>query len=161
MIVSCQTSSLPVAMYALFLANVVDDDDVMEVDVSSMAVKDLLDVEHHFCHDSGSAAGISTKRDDFVWFDESEAAKRVGHIRGPSVGAPGCEGRGPLVYRVEQDGVPYGLIDPEGVGAAAEMNFRVTSCAAVQETRGVRVVSGKFNEPDCFGMREDRRSESK
>ena len=129
--------------------NVVDDDDVMEVDVSSMAVKDLLDVEHHFCHDSGSAAGISTKRDDFVWFDESEAAKKSVHIRGPSVGAPGCEGRGPLVYRVEQDGVPYGLIDPEGVGAAAEMNFRVTSSQLFKK-RGVRVVSGKFNEPDVL-----------
>jgi hypothetical protein len=133
--------------------NVVDEDDVMEVDVTSMAVKGLLDVEHHFCHDSGSAsdsaAGTSTKRDDFVWFDESEAAKKSVHVRGPSVGAPGCEGRGPLVCRVEKNGVPHGLIDPEGVGAAAEMNFRVTSSQLFKK-RGARVVSGKFNEPDVL-----------
>jgi hypothetical protein len=129
--------------------NVVDEDDVMEVDITSMAVKDLLDVEHHFCHDPGSAVGTSTKRDDFVWFDESEAAKKSVHIRGPSVGAPGCEGRGPLACRVEKNGVPHGLIDPEGVGAAAEMNFRVTSSQLFKK-RGARVVSGKFNEPDVL-----------
>jgi hypothetical protein len=42
--------------------------------------------------------------------------------------------------------VPCGLIDPEGAGAAAEMNFRVASSQLFKK-RGVRVVSGKFNEP--------------
>ena len=124
--------------------NMVDDKDAMEIDISAMAVKDLLDVEQYFCHDSGSAAGISTRKEDFVWLDESDKAKRSVNIRGPSVGAPGCEGRGPLVYRIEMGGVPYGLVDPDGVAASAEMNFRVSSSQLFKK-RGVRVVSGKYD----------------
>ena len=129
--------------------NMVEDKDAMEVEISAMAVKDLLDVEHHFCHDSGSAAGISTRKEDFVWLDESDKAKRSVNIRGPSVGAPGCEGRGPLVYRVEMGGVPHGLVDPDGVAASADMNFRVSSSQLFKK-RGVRVVSGKYDEPDVL-----------
>jgi hypothetical protein len=124
--------------------------EVMEVDVTAMeAVNDLLDVDRNVCHDSGSAAGISVQRKDFVWLDESLAAKGSVNIRGPSVGKPGCEGRGPLVYVHDQGGVLYGLVDPEGICASAEMNFRVTS-AQLFKKRGVRVIGGKFNEPDVL-----------
>ena len=124
--------------------------EVMEVDVTTMeAVTDLLDVDRNVCHDSGSAAGISVQKKDFVWLDESAAARGSVNIRGPSVGKPGCEGRGPLVYVHEEGGVPYGLIDPEGVCASAEMNFRVTS-AQLFKKRGVRVIQGKFDEPDVL-----------
>ena len=46
-------------------------------------------------------------------------------------------------------GVPYGLVDPDGVAASAEMNFRVSSSQLFKK-RGVRVVSGKYDEPDVL-----------
>ena len=121
----------------------------MEVVVSEMATSDLLDGDKQMCYDTGAAAGVSTVRGDFVWLDESTQAKQSVNIRGPSVGKPGCEGRGPLVYRREVDGVPYGLIDPEGVYASNEMNFRVSS-AQLQKARGLRIIGGKFKEPDVL-----------
>ena len=121
----------------------------VEVVVSEMATSDLLDGDKQMCYDTGAAAGVSTMRGDFVWLDESTQAKQSVNIRGPSVGKPGCEGRGPLVYRREVDGVPYGLIDPEGVYASNEMNFRVSS-AQLQKARGLRIIGGKFKEPDVL-----------
>jgi len=117
-----------------------------EVNVSTMATK-LLDVDQHACHDSGSGAFISVDRKDFVYLDESASAKSSVCIRGPSVGSPGCGGIGPLVFRCIIDGRPYGIIHPEGAYAEAEVEFRVSS-EPVCKKKGLRVVSGKFDEPD-------------
>jgi len=117
-----------------------------EVDVSTMATK-LLDVDKHSCHDSGSGAFISVDRRDFVYLDEGAAAKSSVSIRGPSVGSPGCGGIGPPVFRCQIDGRPYGIIHPDGVYAKAEVEFRVSS-ERVCKQKGLRVVSGKFDEPD-------------
>jgi hypothetical protein len=55
--------------------------------------------ELSFAFDSGSGEGISVHRKDFVYLDESDEIKSSVEIQGPSVGAPFCIGRGPLVYR--------------------------------------------------------------
>jgi len=107
----------------------------------------LLDVDKHPCHDFGSGAFISVDIRDFVYLDESAAAKKSVSIRGPSVGSPGCGGIGPLVFRCQIDGRPYGIIHPDGVYAKAEVEFRVSS-ERVCKQKGLRVVSGKFDEPD-------------
>ena len=120
---------------------------VITVNVSAMATSDLLDTSRHVCHDSGSGTGISVDSDDFVWLDETENAKKSVSIRGPSVGGPGCGGRGALVFRVLIEGKPFGLIHPEGVLAKSEMKFRVSS-ERICKARGVRVVTGEFDKPD-------------
>ena len=56
---------------------------------------------------------------------------------------------GPLVYVHNGGGVPYGLIDLEGICASAEMNFLVTSPQLFKK-RGIRVIGGKFDGPDVL-----------
>ena len=121
----------------------------LEVVVSEMAASELLDTDMSVCHDTGAAAGISVKRADFVWLDDSVKAKSSVNIKGPSVGSPGCLGRGPLVYRCddESSGKQYGVIEPEGVLASSEMKFRVSS-AQIQKARGLRIIGGEFEQPD-------------
>ena len=121
----------------------------LEVVVSEMAASDLLDTDMSVCHDTGAAAGISVKRTDFVWLDDSVKARSSVNIKGPSVGSPGCLGRGPLVYRCddESSGKQYGVIEPEGVLASSEMKFRVSS-AQIQKARGLRIIGGEFEQPD-------------
>ena len=76
--------------------------DKIDVEVSSMATMELLNTATHACHDSGSGTGISTGARDFVYVDDSAEAANSVQIRGPSVGAAGCGGRGPMVFRVHQ-----------------------------------------------------------
>jgi hypothetical protein len=51
-----------------------------------------------FAYDTGADEGISTSIDDFAYLDTSDKVKSSVTIREPSIGAPNCEGRGPLVY---------------------------------------------------------------
>jgi len=132
----------------------------MEVNVSAMATE-LLDTENGMCQDSGSGAFISTDKRDFVYLDESAAAKDSVAIRGPSVGAPGCGGIGALVYRCKVDGVPYGILNPDGIKAEGDVHFRVSS-ERICKARGLRVVNGEFNGPDHLQcVRTDKKVEMK
>ena len=72
------------------------------IDISSMATSALLDMERNACYDSGSATGITTDVRDMAYLDSSVEAQDSVTIRGPSVGTPKCEGRGPVVYRVRE-----------------------------------------------------------
>ena len=51
------------------------------------------------------------------------------------------------MFRCVIEGRPFGIIHPEGVYAEAEVEFRVSS-ERVCKKKGLRVVSGKFDEPD-------------
>ena len=109
---------------------------------------DLVDMSTDVCWDSGSAMGITTDPDDMVSIDTSESAQQSVMLRGPSVGTPGCKGRGTLVYRCSIGGVPYGLIHPLGVLADGDdVRFRIGSERQMKK-RGIRVIAGKFAEVD-------------
>ena len=77
------------------------------------------------CVTTGSGTGITTDVDDMVYVDDSRQAKDSVRIKGPSVGSPGCSGRGALVYRRELNGVQYGIIHPDGVLASSRVGFRI------------------------------------
>ncbi len=100
--------------------------EVLDIEIPALATSDLIDMNKHACYDSGSGTGITTIRDDMVWVNDSKAAKDSVRIRGPSVGAPGCEGRGALVFRKEVDGVPYGIVHPEW--GAGQSRRRLPNC---------------------------------
>ena len=94
--------------------------------------------------------GITTDCRDMVYVDRSDKAKESVILKGPSVGKPGCEGRGPLVYRTSIDGVPHGLIHPEGVLADdTHVKFRIGS-ERIMKKRGVRVLAGEFDGDDVL-----------
>ena len=69
------------------------------VDLSMLKVSPLPNMED-VCHDTGSAEGLTTLKSDMVYCDASVEAQESVIIRGPSVGAPLCAGRGPLLYRL-------------------------------------------------------------
>ena len=119
--------------------------EVLEIEIPALATSDLIDMNKHACYDSGSGTGITTERDDMVWVNDSKQAKDSVRIRGPSVGAPGCEGRGALVYRKELDGVPYGVIHPDGVLASPSVGFRIASERLLGQD-GLRFIGGEFNQ---------------
>jgi hypothetical protein len=121
--------------------------DTITIQVSNMATSSLLDMDNHTCWDSGAGSGISTDPNDLAWLDESSEAKGSVQIRGPSVGAPECGGRGPLIYRTIIDGVPHGLVHPDGVLAISDVKFRVAS-ERIMGKRGIRFVGGAFNDGD-------------
>ena len=103
-----------------------------------------------FAYDTGSGEGISVKRDDFVYLDESDKVKNSIVISGPSVGSPKCVGRGPLVYIVDHHGKRMGLIHPTGILAGMDDDapeFRIAS-ATQMKAKGIRFVVGAFDEPD-------------
>ena len=114
--------------------------DKIDVEVSSMATMELLNTATHACHDSGSGTGISTDARDFVYVDDSAEAANSVQIRGPSVGAPECGGRGPMVFRVHQP-VNHGIVHPDGVLAVSDVKFRVAS-ERICNKRGLRFVGG-------------------
>ena len=105
---------------------------------------DLIDMNKHACYDSGSGTGITTERDDMVWVNDSKAAKVSVRIRGPSVGQPGCEGRGPIVFRKVVNGIPYGIIHLDGVLAESTVGFRIVSERLMGQD-GLRFVGGEYN----------------
>ncbi len=71
--------------------------------------------ESSFAFDSGSGEGISAHRKNFVYLNESEEIRSSVEIQGPSVGAPICIGRGPLVYRFTVNGKKMGLVHSNGI----------------------------------------------
>ena len=118
--------------------------EVLDVDVPAMATSDLINMEQHACYDSGSETGITTERSDMVWVNDSKAAKSSVKIRGPSVGKPGCEGTGALVFRKLVNGIPYGIVHPDGVLAEKTVGFRIASERLLGRD-GLRFVGGEFN----------------
>ena len=116
------------------------------IDISSMATSALLDMERNACYDSGSATGITTDVRDMAYIDTSVEAQDSVTIRGPSVGAPKCEGRGPVVFRV-QEPKNHGVVHPDGVLASVEgggCDFRVAS-ERIMNKRGLRFIGGEFS----------------
>ena len=98
------------------------------VNIPALQISDLVNMKTDVCWDSGSAMGISTDPNDMVYIDTSESARDSVVLRGPSVGTPGCLGRGALVYRCLVGGVPYGLVHPNGVLAdPKQCRFRIAS----------------------------------
>jgi hypothetical protein len=71
--------------------------------------------ESSFAFDSGSGEGIPVHRKDFVYLDESKEIISSVEIQGPSVGAPICIGRGPLVYRFTLNEKKMGLVHSNGI----------------------------------------------
>ncbi len=84
-----------------------------EIDIPLLNTKLLK--EDSFAYDTGSAEGISTYRDDFYNLHQSDLAKDSAIIKGPSLGAPMCEGRGVLIFIFEEQGVMMGLVHPHGI----------------------------------------------
>jgi hypothetical protein len=117
--------------------------------------------ESSFAFDSGSGEGISVHQKGFVYLDESEEIKSSVEIQGPSVGAPICIGRGPLVYRFTLNEKKMGLVHSNGILAnilsGGSIIFRLVS-AMQMERYGIRYVAGSFDTPgyvECVrsGMR--------
>ena len=119
-----------------------------QMEIAAMNVN--LVEDEMFAYDTGSAEGISTKSDDFVYLDDSTEAKNSIKIKGPSVGAPDCLGRGPLVFTFNVNGRLMGLLHPNGILAntgEGGIEFRLAS-AVVMKQKGIRYVGGKFDEND-------------
>jgi hypothetical protein len=133
--------------------------EVLEIEIPALATSDLIDMNKHACYDSGSGTGIATERDvthdDMVWVNDSKQAKDSVRTRGPSVGAPGCEGRGALVHRKELGGVPHGAIHPDDVLASPSVGFRIVSVRLLGQD-GLRFIGGEFNQGcklQCVGTK--------
>ncbi len=120
-----------------------------EIDIPLLNTKLLKD--DTFANDTGSAEGISTYRDDFYNLDQSDVAKDSAIIRGPSLGAPRCEGHGVLIFIFEEEGVMMGLVHPHGIYAMTSneyLEFRLAS-VMVMKQHGIRI-GGVFKEPDII-----------
>ncbi len=103
-----------------------------------------------FAYDTGAGEGISTSKDDFAYLDTSDKVKSSVTIRGPSIGAPNCEGRGPLVYTFKIGNKFMGLVHPNGILAGSSTGspeFRLAS-AMQMKRMGVRYLGGKFDDDD-------------
>ena len=108
----------------------------------------LMKMECEVCIDSGAAMGVSTSKQDFVYLDESTSARSSVSLNGPSVGTPGCGGRGVLVYRMELDEIPFGIVHPDGILAEGDrIEFRLAS-ERIMKRQGLRVLNGCFEEAD-------------
>ena len=118
--------------------------EILDVEVPAMATSSLLNMERHVCYDSGSGTGITTDPDDMVYVDDSKEAKSSVRIKGPSVGSPGCDGRGPLVYRRVINNIHYGVIHPDRVLAKSSIGFRIAS-ERLLGNGGLRFIGGKYN----------------
>ena len=122
---------------------------IEEINISALATSALLDMDKNACYDSGSATGITTERKDCPYLDESIEARESVKIRGPSVGAPQCEGRGPVVYRVKEP-KNYGVVHPDGILASTGnggCEFRVAS-ERIMNQKGLRFIGGEFSVGD-------------
>ncbi len=81
-----------------------------------------------------------------MYLDELEEIKNSVEIQGPSVGAPLCIGRGPLVYHFTLKGKQMGLVHSNGILANVPSGgsiFRLVS-AMQMERYGIRYVAGSF-----------------
>lgn len=118
-----------------------------EVEVSVMTTSPLLNMTEA-AYDTASAEGITTDERDLLTVDRSATARESVSIRGPSVGTPGCEGRGPIIYRLAASNkglvMPLGILAESGEG---KPGFRIIPAQQLKK-RGVRLVGGKFDEPD-------------
>ncbi len=84
-----------------------------------------------------------------MYLDESEEIKSSVEIQGPSVGAPLCIGRGPLVYRFTLNGKQMGLVHSNEILANVPFGgsiFRLVS-AMQMERYGIRYVAGSYDTP--------------
>jgi hypothetical protein len=105
-----------------------------------------------FVCDTGSAEGISTCESNFYRLGTSEDAKEPAIIKGPSVGAPLCGGRGSLIFLFDINGIKMGMVHPNGIYATtndADLEFRLAS-ALVLKRHGIRLIGGAFEEPDVI-----------
>ena len=121
-----------------------------EIEISALST--VLVDDRAFVFDTGSAEGISTNPKDFVFLDDSVSACNSVCIKGPSVGAPECKGRGPLIYTFDINGICMGLIHPHGILAGTglgQTEFRLAS-AGVLKRKGIRHIGGKFDEIDII-----------
>jgi hypothetical protein len=86
------------------------------------------------CYDAGSAEGITTEVKVFLMIDRSFIARESVSMRGPSVGTPGCEGRGPITCRLVW-GI-MGLVMPSGKLAETgegKPEFRIAPAQQLKE----------------------------
>ncbi len=121
-----------------------------EISLSMLNMK--LHQDDTFVYDTGSAEGISTCESDFYRLDTSEDAKESAIIKGPSVGAPICGGRGSLIFLFDVKGIKMGLVHPNGIYAMttdADLEFRLASALELKR-HGIRLIGGAFEEPDVI-----------
>ena len=121
-----------------------------EISLSMLNMK--LHQNETFVYDTGSAEGISTCKSDFYRLDTSEVAKESAIIKGPSVGAPICGGRGSLIFLFDIKGIQMGLVHPNGIYATAEdadLEFRLASALELKR-HGIKMIGGAFEEPDTI-----------
>jgi hypothetical protein len=79
--------------------------------------------------DTCSALSVSSRREDFLWLDESKQAKKSVILRGVGGDTAMIGGRGPMVVKaLDQDGNKVVLYDPSGVylkEAVNQAGFRI------------------------------------
>ena len=122
------------------------NDETQVVNAMSTCLNDM----DSFAYDTGAGEGISTNKDDFYFLDDSDKVKKSVTIKGPSIGAPECEGRGPLVYTFKVGNKLMGLVHPNGILAGSSVgspDFRLAS-AMTMKRLGVRYLGGKFDDDD-------------
>ena len=79
--------------------------------------------------DTCSALSVSSRREDFLWLDESRDAKRSVILRGVGGKSAMIGGRGPMVVQgLDDEGNEVAIFDPSGVylsGSADQAEFRI------------------------------------
>jgi hypothetical protein len=107
---------------------------------NTIMLSDLHSVNKNCGIDSDAGISISTLREDFIWIDESEAARNsIQSPAGINGGTSSIGGRGPMCIRAMTG--EY-LIDPDAVylgGGQEQPNFRVMSTQRLK-MNGVRLV---------------------
>ena len=93
------------------------------INFSSLKVSSLTE-DTDVRWDSGSAMGIASDCRGVARVDRSDEAKQSVILKGPKAGAPGCEGRGPVVCRTPIEGVPHGCVKCESCGGVGKRHTR-------------------------------------
>ena len=79
--------------------------------------------------DTCSALSVSSRREDFLWLDESKEAKRSVILRGVGGESTRIGGRGPMVVQgLDDEGNEVAIFDPSGVylkGSENQAEFRI------------------------------------
>ena len=79
--------------------------------------------------DTCSALSVSSRREDFLWLDESKEAKRSVILRGVGGKSAMIGGRGPMVVQgLDDEGNEMAIFDPSGVylsGSEDQAEFRI------------------------------------
>jgi hypothetical protein len=112
----------------------------------------FVNVEHEASsrRHEASTEGISTCESDFYRLDTSEDAKESAIIKGPSVGASLCAGRGSLIFIFDIKGIKMGMV-PNGYATTndADLEFRLVSALELKR-HGISLIGGAFEEPDVI-----------